>query len=126
MAFGGSPTLATCVASMVVAGAGFAIYASSTLSLIQSLASTEFRGRLTAVFALLYWGLMPLGALLGGAMAEAIGAQQAMLINGAVVGAAGLVALIARPELAAVRAATVPTPAEAAEEPAREPATQAG
>lgn len=105
-------------------GRAFAIYASSTLSLIQSLSSTEFRGRLTAVFALLYWGLMPLGALLGGATAEAIGAQHAMLINGAIVGAAGIVALLARPELAAVRAATAP-PA-ATDEPAREPATQVG
>ena len=124
VAFGVSPTLLTCVASMIVAGAGFAIYASSTLSLIQSLSSTEFRGRLTAVFALLYWGLMPLGALLGGATAEAIGAQHAMLINGAIVGAAGIVALLARPELAAVRAATAP-PA-ATDEPAREPVTQVG
>ncbi len=117
-AFGLAPTLEACVAAMVWAGAGFAIYASSTLSLIQALASTEFRGRITAVFALLYWGLMPLGALLGGAMAEAIGAQPAMLVCGVAVGVAGVVALLARPELARVRAN--------ADDVAREPAGQAG
>jgi hypothetical protein len=102
---------------MVWAGGGFAIYASSSLALIQALSSTEFRGRLTAVFALLYWGLMPLGALIGGALAEAIGAQPAMLITGAIVGLAGIVALILRPAIAAVRAT--------GEEPTREPAAQA-
>jgi predicted MFS family arabinose efflux permease len=118
MAFGLSPTLLTAVLSMVWAGGGFAIYASSSLALVQSLSSTEFRGRLTAVFALLYWGLMPLGALIGGALAEAIGAQPAMLINGAIVGLAGVVAVVGRPAIAAVRAA--------GEDPVREPASQAG
>jgi len=91
--------------AMIVAGAGFALYASSSLSLIQSLSSTEYRGRLTAVFALLYWGLMPIGALIGGAVAEAIGAQQALLMSGALVGLAGLVAFVVRPAIASVRAA---------------------
>jgi len=103
--FGLSSGLAMGAMAMIVAGAGFALYASSSLSLIQSLSSTEYRGRLTAVFALLYWGLMPIGALIGGAVAEAIGAQQALLMSGALVGLAGLVAFVVRPAIASVRAA---------------------
>ena len=109
--FGLSSGLAMGAVAMVVAGAGFALYASSSLSLIQSLSSTEYRGRLTAVFALLYWGLMPIGALIGGAMAEAIGAQQALLVSGALVGLAGVLAFVIRPSIASVRAT--------ADEPAR-------
>ena len=90
-------------AAMVVAGAGFAVYASSTLSLVQALATAEYRGRLTAVFSLLYWGLMPIGALIAGTTAQAIGAQRAMLLFGSAVGLAGVVALVLRPGIAAVR-----------------------
>lgn len=98
--------------AMVVAGAGFALYASSTLSLIQSLSSTEFRGRLTAVFALLYWGLMPFGALIGGALAEAIGAPSALLVSGCLVGIAGVVAVVLRPAILTVRAPADEPPAQ--------------
>ena len=104
--FGVSSGLAMGGVAMIVAGAGFSLYASSSLSLIQSLSSTVYRGRLTAVFALLYWGLMPIGALIGGAMAESIGAQQALLVSGILVGLAGIVAFLLRPTIASVRAAT--------------------
>lgn len=103
MAFGVGSGLAWATITMLVAGAGFVIYAVSSLSLIQALSSAEFRGRLTALFALLYWGLMPIGALVGGALAEQIGAQQALLVSGAIVAAAGVAALVARPGIAAVR-----------------------
>ena len=67
---------------------------------------TVYRGGLSAVFAVLYWGLMPIGALIGGAMAESIGAQQALLVSGILVGLAGIVAFLLRPTIASVRAAT--------------------
>jgi predicted MFS family arabinose efflux permease len=101
--FGISPSLPAAALSMVVCGAGFLVYGSSSLSLIQALSAAEFRGRLTALFALLYWGLMPIGALVGGAAAEVIGAQQTTVVAGALIAAAGMVALVARPGIAAER-----------------------
>ncbi|MFN8621807.1 MAG: MFS transporter [Chloroflexota bacterium] len=103
IAFGLVSGLYAGAAAMVVAGAGFAVYASSSLSLVQALASAEYRGRLTAVFSLLYWGLMPIGALIAGAMAQAIGAQAAFVVSGTAVAIAGLTALVIRPALASAR-----------------------
>jgi MFS family permease len=103
VAFGLVSGLAAGALAMVVAGAGFAVYASASLSLVQGLASAEYRGRLTAVFSLLYWGLMPIGALIAGAMAETIGSQAAFIVSGSLVAMAGVVALAARPALASAR-----------------------
>jgi predicted MFS family arabinose efflux permease len=115
VAFGLVSGLALGAIAMVVAGAGFAVYAASSLSLVQALASAEFRGRLTAVFSLLYWGLMPVGALIAGTLAEAIGASAAFVVSGTLVAIAGAVAIVVRPGLAAVRVQP--------EDPARGPAS---
>lgn len=88
-------TLAVAAAGMAIAGAGFAVFAAGTLSLLQALAAPELRGRLTALFSLLYWGLMPLGALIGGLLASAIGGLHTLLVFGVailIVSLAGLVA----------------------------------
>jgi predicted MFS family arabinose efflux permease len=103
LTFGIASTLVVASAAMVLTGGGFVIYGSASLSIIQALASPELRGRLTALFALLYWGLMPLGALAGGTVAGLIGAQAALVVAGAAVLAAGAVALVRRPSIAATR-----------------------
>src|SRR5262249_51352759 len=80
--FGLSPWLQLSVAAMPLIGGGFVLYSAASLTLIQALAPAEGRGRLTALFALLYWGLMPIGGLLGGIVAEAAGAQTAFALAG--------------------------------------------
>jgi MFS family permease len=80
-------------------GAGFVIYASSSLTLVQALAPPALRGRLTSVFSLLYWGLMPIGGLLGGLVAQAFSARTAFLGAGIGLVALGVIASIVRPQV---------------------------
>lgn len=103
--FGLSPVLAVSVAAMPLIGGGFVWYSAASLTLIQALAPPAVRGRLTALFALLYWGLMPIGGLIGGIVAQAAGAQTAFAIAGSVVLATGLLAVLLRPQVATLRVA---------------------
>ena len=68
-----------------VAQAGFVIYGSSSLSLVQSLSPARLRGRVTSLFTLLYWGLMPFGALAGGLIAERSSGLIALILAGSIV-----------------------------------------
>ena len=97
--FGLGPPLPVSMISVGFIGGGFVIYASASLTLVQALAPTELRGRLTAVFSLLYWGLMPVGGLLGGLSAQAFTARTTMLAAGIGLVALGLFAAIRRPQV---------------------------
>jgi len=97
--FGLGPPLPVAIAAMAFTGGGFLVYASASLTLVQALAPPALRGRLTAVFSLLYWGLMPIGGLLGGLAAEAFSARTTMLGAGVVLVVLGLLAAIRRPQV---------------------------
>jgi len=78
-------------------GAGLAHILAFNLSnaLVQSFAPDALRGRIMSVYALTFFGLMPLGALGIGATAERLGAPAAVFIGAAVtLAAAGLIALL--------------------------------
>src|SRR5207247_5647127 len=95
-AFGFVPGLPLAMIAMAFVGSGFVVYASASLSLVQALSPIELRGRLTALFSLLYWGLMPVGALLGGAVAGALSARVALSLAGALLLVCGAAALVGR------------------------------
>jgi MFS family permease len=101
--FGLATTIPFAGGSMILVGFGFVIYASASLSVVQTLSPVDFRGRLTALFALLYWGLMPLGALLGGAATAALGARAAFALSGVILAIAGVAAYLRRRQLAQLR-----------------------
>jgi MFS family permease len=101
--FGLSPSIPISVAAMPLVGAGFILYSAATLTLIQALAPGAVRGRLTALFALLYWGLMPIGGLVGGIVAQAAGARAAFAGAGLVILATGLGAVLLRRQIATLR-----------------------
>ena len=86
-----------------LAQGGFAIYGSSSLSLVQSLSPARLRGRITSLFTLLYWGLMPFGALAGGLIAERSSALVTVSLAGIVVIACGAVLFVVRPQIATLR-----------------------
>jgi len=54
-------------------GWGFMVLFNLANTLIQTLVSDELRGRVVSIYTLSFFGLMPVGALLTGAVAEAIG-----------------------------------------------------
>jgi MFS family permease len=88
-----------------VAQAGFVIYAASSLSLIQALSPPRLRGRLTSLFTLLYWGLMPFGALIGGIVAERTSALIEIALAGITISCCGAIAFIGRRQIATLRIA---------------------
>lgn len=91
-----SGSLPVAAVSMALAGGGFAIFGATTLALILALGSPAYRGRLTALFSLLYWGLMPVGAIVGGMVASATGARTTLAIFGLAIAVAGAGAVALR------------------------------
>ncbi|HEX6867959.1 MAG TPA: MFS transporter [Candidatus Limnocylindrales bacterium] len=98
-----SGALIVAAVAIGVAQGGFAIYGSSSLSLVQSLSPARLRGRVTSLFTLLYWGLMPFGALVGGLVAERSSALFAVALAGAIVIACGVLLFLVRPQIATLR-----------------------
>lgn len=103
VACGLSPALLPATLGIGLAGGGFAIYGATTLALLQALTPPDLRGRTTALFSLLYWGLMPVGAVIGGVVASTIGARGTLIVMGLSVGIAGIAAVVVRPGLTRMR-----------------------
>jgi MFS family permease len=67
--------------TLVGAGWGFMILFNMTNSLIQTSVSDELRGRVVSAYTLSFFGLMPLGALLAGVVAEVIGEPLTVILS---------------------------------------------
>jgi len=64
-------------AAMLAGGAGIVFWNVITVSLRQRITPDRLLGRMNASYRLVGWGTMPLGAALGGALAEALGLRGA-------------------------------------------------
>ena len=60
-------------------------------TLIQAMIPDRLRGRVMAVYSMMFMGMAPLGALIAGALAAPLGAPATVAIGGAVCIAGGLV-----------------------------------
>ncbi len=80
--FGIAPSVPLAIATLTIVGASFLTFAAANVTLIQALAPPRLRGRLVSLFATLYWGMMPIGALLVGLVAEATTARIAIALCG--------------------------------------------
>lgn len=69
---------------MLLIGFGIIITAASTNTLLQSVADEDKRARVVGIYVMIFLGLQPIGNLAVGALAQAIGAQHALLLNGLV------------------------------------------
>jgi MFS family permease len=67
-------------ASLVVSGVAIVLWNVVTVSLRQRITPDRLLGRMNASYRLVGWGTMPLGALLGGVLAEALGLRATFLI----------------------------------------------
>ena len=103
IAMGSAGSLLLTALAVGLTQAGFAIYASSGLSLVQALSPARLRGRVTSLFTLLYWGLMPFGALLAGVVAERVTSLTTVILGGGVILGAGALALLFRRQIATLR-----------------------
>lgn len=69
------------VALLLPVGFGMMLQMSSSNTLIQAMVPDELRGRVMAFYAMTFMGMAPLGSLLGGALADRIGAPITVTIG---------------------------------------------
>ena len=105
VAFGVVPGVPLALLALAVIGGSILTYAASSVTLIQALAPARLRGRLVSLFAMFYWGMLPVGSLLTGFVAEASTARTAVLLCGIGLGVAGALALAVRPQVATLAVA---------------------
>lgn len=86
---------------LALAGASSAVYTMLNGTILQELSSDEYRGRVSSVY-MVTWGMMPIGAVPAGMVAEVWGAPAAVFGGGAICLLFALALLIARPRLGGV------------------------
>jgi len=90
IAFSFSRVLWLSVTLLVPAGFCMMVQMAASNTLIQSMVPDRLRGRVMAVYSMMFMGMAPVGALLAGAIAAPVGTPQTVAIGGAVCIAGGL------------------------------------
>jgi MFS family permease len=113
------PTLPWALLAMLPVGVANTVFISTSNSLLQGHATPAMRGRVMALFGMVFLGTTPIGAPLAGWAAEALGSRAALALSGAicVVAAAATGVALRRAATLARRGAVGPAaevPAEAA------------
>jgi MFS family permease len=91
MVFATSPYLWLSSIALVVCGFGMMVMMASCNTIVQTIVDDDKRGRVMSLYTTAFMGLAPFGSLVGGAIADAFGPAQALLLSGAGCLAAGLV-----------------------------------
>lgn len=86
------------VALLVPVGFGMMLETTTSNTLIQAMVPDELRGRVMAVYTMMFMGMAPLGSLFAGAVAERLGAPLTLSIGGAVCMLAAIVFLSRLPQ----------------------------
>ena len=84
------------VAGTIIGGAGAVVYNIQQVSLRQAITPERMQGRMNSVMRFLVWGPIPLGALVGGAIATSFGLRAALVV-GAVGGFTSVLPIIFSP-----------------------------
>lgn len=91
IAFSFSRSLWLSAVLLVPAGFFMMVEMAASNTLIQSMIPDRLRGRVMAVYSMMFMGMAPLGALVAGAVAAPLGAPETIAIGGAVCIAGGLI-----------------------------------
>ncbi|HEX9644563.1 MAG TPA: MFS transporter [Acidimicrobiia bacterium] len=103
---GRTAALMVLVTVFILMGVGIGIANVHAVSLRQTAVADEMRSRVNAGYRLFTWGALPLGAVVGGAVAAGSGARTAMLVGAAGIAlATSWVAFSAIPRLESIRGA---------------------
>jgi MFS family permease len=97
--FGFAPNALVAIVTLPFVGAGFVTYAAATATLIQAMSPARLRGRMVGLFATLYWGLLPVGGIVGGAIAQVTSGRTAIMTMGFLMAACAAVTLVARRQI---------------------------
>lgn len=125
IAFAWSRSFPLSVLMLLPAGFAMVVSMASSNTLIQSMVPDEIRGRVMAVYSMVFMGSAPLGALLAGALAQRIGAPAAVSAGGLVCVLAAIVFWLRLPAHRVVARQLILAQQVAGGEPAQE-ATGAG
>jgi MFS family permease len=113
-----APTLTTAIPLLALAGAATITFLSTANSLLQLTSSTEMRGRVMALYALVFLGSTPIGGPIVGFASQQFGARAGFAIGAVAALAGGLGAasglLRTRRRAMAGKSTTEPVPAEPA------------
>ena len=89
--FGASGTLWLSLPVLALAGFGLMVQAASSNTFLQSIVGDELRGRIMSLYTMAFIGVMPLGSLYAGWLAEHVGAQLTVVLGGLIaIAAAGI------------------------------------
>ena len=91
IAFSFSRLMWLSAALLVPAGFCMMVEMAASNTLIQSMVPDRLRGRVMAVYSMMFMGMAPVGALLAGAIAAPLGAPETVAIGGAVCITGGLI-----------------------------------
>jgi MFS family permease len=83
LVFAFSPIFWLSAAVLVPTGGFMMLQMASSNTLLQAMVPDELRGRVMALYSMMFMGMAPLGALFAGAAADRIGAPWAVAIGGA-------------------------------------------
>ena len=81
------------VALLAIVGFGVVLYFSTSNTVLQSIVPDEMRGRVMGIWALIFGGMIPLGSLEAGLMADNLGTPATMAIGALICALAALVTL---------------------------------
>ena len=120
--FAASRSVPLSIVALAVLGACQVLYYATTNTLLQVLVPARLRGRVMSLYILTSWGLIPVGNVLAGAVAERTSPTLALMAGGIVTLVAVVAVAVAVPELrrivagagAPVEGTIVPAPREAA------------
>jgi MFS family permease len=111
-----SKTFGLSMVLLVPVGVAFMVTLGASNTLIQAMVPDALRGRVMAVYSMMFMGMAPFGALLAGAAAQRIGAAHTVALGGGICLIAGLVFRSRLPSLRGeartlIRYAATPAPA---------------
>jgi MFS family permease len=89
VAFAASRSIMLSTFLLLFVGAGFVVQMAATNTVLQTIVDDEFRGRVMAFYTMAFLGTAPIGSLIGGVLADRIGAPMTVAIGGIVCAAAG-------------------------------------
>jgi len=79
----GNAALALLIPVFVIGGLSNVIYNVTQISLRQAITPERIQGRMNSVMRFIVWGTIPLGAVVGGVLANSIGVKQTLIVSGA-------------------------------------------
>jgi MFS family permease len=113
------------VAALAVLGACQVLYYATTNTLLQVLVPGRLRGRVMSLYILSSWGLIPIGNVVAGAVAERASPSIALIGGGLVTIAAVLLVAVAVPEIRRLEAGSAATSVAPPARPTAPPAAPA-